>query len=440
MRAKLKTQSLLFTALLATGFHASAQNDLIGPKATKDNSPYSRFGIGDLGNPRNTILRGMGGAATAYIDPFSVNNYNPASYSFLRVTSLDFAIEARSRSIFMNNVSTSSGTATISYLTIGVPMGKYAGMAFGFQPLSNVYYNAEDTLNDINGIGNAILNYNGSGSLQYAYLGLSGQYKGFSIGFNGGYAFGSIRHSTTLESIDVTKVRNSEFSKYNTVGGLYWKGGILYKAKLKKNQYINVGAAITLSQQLNVRRDAYDIGYQYINGSNGIEVIRDTVPQTMMKDVKGKMELPADYSFGLHYGKDFNWDIGADFVYTDWSKFNLMGDRSSVGQNAYRMAIGGEITPDPASKKLFSQTTYRLGAYYGKDYVRLYDTDVNFVGGTVGASIPLKRNYTQFARLNTALDIGQRGTIQNGMAREFFVKFTIGVSLNDKWFHKREFE
>ena len=104
------------------------------------------------------------------------------------------------------------------------------------------------------------------------------------------------------------------------------------------------------------------------------------------------------------------------------------------------MAVGGEITPNPEAKKLFSMTTYRLGAYYGKDYIQINGNDVTYVGGSVGASFPLKRSYTQFGRLNTALDIGQRGNIKNGMAREFFVKFTVGVSLNDIWFTKRKYD
>jgi hypothetical protein len=438
MCAKLKTQFLVLTTFLVTGLQVSAQslNDQSGPKATKENSPYSRYGIGDLGNQRNSMLRGMGGVATAYNDVFSVNTYNPASYSFLKVTTLDFAFEGRTRSVLMNNESTSSGTATISYITLGIPLGKHAGMAAGIMPMSNVYYNATSDTISINGIGNTVMNYNGSGSTQYAYLGFSGKYKGLSIGFNAGYVFGTTSYSSSMLSLADTPVRNSEFSRFNTIGGLYWKGGLLYNVKLKKGQYINIGAAVTLSQKLNAKRDAYDIGYQYT--STGIVI--DTIPQTREEDVKGKIELPAEYSFGVHYGREFHWNVGADFVYTDWSTFNSFGNRDGVGDNAWRMAVGGEITPNPEAKKLFSMTTYRLGAYYGKDYIQINGNDVSYVGGSVGASFPLKRSYTQFGRLNTALDIGQRGNIKNGMAREFFVKFTVGVSLNDIWFTKRKYD
>jgi len=437
MCAKLRTQFYLLTALLATGIQASAQSieDQSGPKSTKENSPYSRYGIGDLGNGRNALIRGMGGTATAYNDLFSVNSFNPATYSFLKVTTLDFALEGRTRSIAMNNSNTSSGTATISYLTIGIPMGQYAGMALGIAPLSNIYYNASDTIT-IDGIGKAIQNYNGSGSTQYAYLGLSGKYKGFSIGFNAGYVFGNSRYTSTLENIDNTAARNSMFTQSNSIRGLYWKGGLLYKARIKSEYYLNAGAAVTLSQKLTVERDAYEVGYLLTSGG----YIMDTVAATRQQGVKGKIEMPAEYSFGLHYGKEFNWDFGVDFVYNDWSGFNNFGDRTGVSSNAWRLAAGAEATPDPKSRKLFAAAAYRIGFYYGKDYITLEDTDINFVGGTLGASFPLKRSFNQFGRLNTALDIGQRGTIKNNLAREFYVRFTLGVSLNDIWFIKRKYD
>lgn len=447
MCAKTKTQFLLLATLLASGISASAQSlgDNSGPKATKANSPYSRYGMGDLADTRHASLRGMGGISTAYTDYFSVNNYNPASYSFLKVTTLDFAFEGRSKSIFLNDVNTSSGTATISYVTIGIPLGKYAGMSFGITPVSNTYYNANDTLNDLNGVGKAITNYNGSGSMQYAYLGASGQYKGFSIGFNAGYMFGNSRYASTFQNLDTTSTRNSEFTKSNSMGGLYWKGGILYKAKFKKEKFLNIGATFTLSQKLNIERDAYNVAYQYITNADGAQELLIDTAKGSGTGLKGKMQLPAEYSFGIHYGKDFNWVIGADFVYTDWSKFTNFGERTQVSQNAYRLAIGGEITPNPsAMKKYFSIVTYRLGAYYGRDYLEFekngITNNITYVGGTVGATFPLKRNYNQFGRINTALDIGQRGTIQNGLAREFYVKFTIGFSLNDIWFQKRKFD
>jgi hypothetical protein len=437
MCAKLKTQllAIISTSLLSIPLSVSAQSlvDQGGPKSNKDNSPFSRYGIGDIANGRNVLSKGMGGTSTAYNDVLSVNGYNPASYGFLKFTTLDFALEARTRSITMGADNYTTGTGTISYLTIGIPMGKYAGMSLGLTPMSNVYYNANDTVN-INGLGKSVFNYNGSGSLQYAYLGLAGKIKGFSLGFNVGYTFGSISNNSSLVNIDNAAVRNSEYLQSTSIHGIYWKGGLMYRAEFAKEHYLNLGATVTLSQKLNANKTNIDLSY-LMDNSMGSLINIDTVRNTL---TEGKVTMPAEYSFGAHYGKEGYWDIGTDLVYNDWKKANVMGDRANISDNAWRAAVGGEITPNPLSMNFFSRTTYRVGAYYGKDYITFNGNDVNLWGATVGTSLPLKRNNNFFGRVNLALDLGERGNVN--VAKEFFVKFGLGLTFNDRsWFIKRKY-
>lgn len=438
MYAKTKKPLLLLAIGVALGTTAKAQslNDQSGPKSNKENAPFSRFGIGDLSNPYNAILRGSGGIGTAYSDPFSINSFNPASYGYLKVSTLEFALEARSRSLSLANYSTSSGTGTLSYFALAIPMGKYAGMSMGLQPVSNIYYNANDTINDPS-LGKGLINYNGSGGLQYAYLGLAGTIEGFSLGFNAGYMFGSARYSTTYEGLDNTPIRNADFTQSNYIKGFYWKGGAMYRASLKKERYINIGATVKLSQDLQVKRDNMEIGYQFLSDGS---IIRDTVEQTKLLGAKGTLKMPAEYSFGVHYGKDYHWNFGADFIYSDWSQYEFWGDRRNIASSAWRAAIGAEITPNGFSQKIVSATTYRAGLYYAKDYIETGGKDLIDVGGSVGASIPLKRNMSQFGRVNLALNIGQRGNINDNQVREFYTRFTVGVSLNEIWFRKHKFE
>src|SRR5258706_13124384 len=48
---------------------------------SQDNSPYSRYGIGDLVPPTHINGRGMGGISAGYNNLLSINFNNPASYS-----------------------------------------------------------------------------------------------------------------------------------------------------------------------------------------------------------------------------------------------------------------------------------------------------------------------------------------------------------------------
>ena len=53
----------------------------VTPAFSQDNSPYSRYGIGDLVPSTNIINRGMAGLSAGYIDHLAINFNNPASYS-----------------------------------------------------------------------------------------------------------------------------------------------------------------------------------------------------------------------------------------------------------------------------------------------------------------------------------------------------------------------
>src|SRR5689334_9706701 len=46
----------------------------------QDNSPYTRYGLGDIVPSTNISGRGMAGLSAAYNDPLSINFSNPASY------------------------------------------------------------------------------------------------------------------------------------------------------------------------------------------------------------------------------------------------------------------------------------------------------------------------------------------------------------------------
>ncbi len=45
---------------------------------SQENSPYSRYGIGNLAPTSNILTRGMGGISAGYADAASLNFLNPA--------------------------------------------------------------------------------------------------------------------------------------------------------------------------------------------------------------------------------------------------------------------------------------------------------------------------------------------------------------------------
>ena len=92
--------------------------------AQTENSPYSRYGLGDLIPSQNILNRAMGGVSAAYSDFHTVNFINPASYSKLKYTTFDVGLEIDSRTLKALDPPRkfSSASPIMSYIQMGIPL------------------------------------------------------------------------------------------------------------------------------------------------------------------------------------------------------------------------------------------------------------------------------------------------------------------------------
>src|SRR3954471_21649252 len=131
----------------------------------QDNSPYSRYGLGDISPSASVTTRGMGGVSAGYADVLSINFNNPASYSqfqtFLEQRSknvslgrviLDVGLDFTNRTLLQPGTTTryTASDAYFSYLQVGMPIKKNWGVTFGLRPYSRIDYkiNRAELLND----------------------------------------------------------------------------------------------------------------------------------------------------------------------------------------------------------------------------------------------------------------------------------------------------
>jgi long-subunit fatty acid transport protein len=421
----------IFILFVSLGLNVYSQTSTVSnPSSTRENDPYSRYGIGEITNSTQAGIKAMGSVSSAYSNPYSINSDNPASYADIKFTTYEAAGVGSIRSLNAVGQNYLTGSATISYFMIGIPMGKHFGMSLGFRPQSKVYYRINDT---ISSLGNTLIyNYSGDGGLNYAYIGLGGKTHGFSAGFNFGYMFGTTRNSTVLQ-IDTTESHyNTEYSRYQKVGSVYWKGGLLYEAKVKKDINLRLGATFALSQNLNATKENYYISYHYASDTT----YQDTL--SSKSTTSGTITLPFSLGLGAHLARTDKWDIGVDYTTTNWSQYKNFGEKDSLNTSSYKIAFGGEYTPNATARNSYLQrVTYRLGVYYGLDYVRLRNTDINYFAVTAGAGFPFKRTNDH---IQTAFEYGVRGTNNNGLVKENYFKFTLGITFNDKWFVKRRYD
>ena len=138
--------------------------------------------------------------------------------------------------------------------------------------------------------------------------------------------------------------------------------------------------------------------------------------------------------------------IAADVEKTWWSDFRYYNDPASTADN-WIFRAGAEFFPAKANTvniKYWNYVKYRAGFYFGPDYIRLNDQR-NQYAFTAGASFPLTTpRYAQsrgeYVALNTAFEIGSRGSQTSTSFRENIFRLNIGISMNARWFQKRSYD
>lgn len=414
---------------------------LVANNATaQDNSPYSRYGLGDLNNNQNTVNRGMGGVSQAYGDPTSVNFINPASYSNLLLTTFDVGVEAGSRSISDKNASFNSGFGTLSYLQIGIPVRKKWGINLGLRPVTRVSYNIQESQDKIffDTLKLPVASrYQGSGGLYQLYAGTGVGIGNFSIGVNLGYLFGNIENNTRV-IYPVTDINASRHMTRISYSSFFYKVGVQYKAKLNKDMDLTLGASGSLQQNMSVRQENLSESLVYNASTNDFTSL-DSVKSE--KGPKGTVIYPQELGAGFMLRKLDKWQIGMDFNTTQWNNFRKFDQPDSL-QNSWKLAIGGQFVPNAtALSGYWNRVAYRLGAYYGLDYLKLGGQNMNIMGFTLGAGLPVRRMpySNQYSMVNVAFDVAHRGN-NNTALKENIYRLSLGFTLSDRWFIKKKYD
>lgn len=450
------------TAALKRTFGLIAASFISSLAIAQENSPYSRYGIGDIAPNQNMANRSMGGISAGYSDGQNINFVNPASLSNIRSTVFDLGASVDIRNL-KSNISPEkfkSVNTFISYLQVGFPIasqkmqkkGNSWGVSFGLRPVTRINYKIEknDRLTNIDSLNTL---YEGNGGINQANISTAIRLKNFSFGISTGYAFGSKDYSTKLNFINDTVVYyRSNTATKTQFGGVFLDLGAQYEIKIPKKDtsdafkskfnILRIGAYAKMKQNLSGKRDNIAETFSY-DPSGGIYTI-DSVSYTT--GVKGTINIPATYGVGFTYVND-NWLWGADFEITNWKDYRYYGQKDAV-QNTYTIRAGAEYFPakgnTPASR-YWSFVKYRAGFYYGTDYIKLDDQNRTAYAFTFGAGLPLTKlerynYYTGKATLNAGVELGGRGNKNSQSLREGILRFTIGVNMNAGWFFKPKYD
>ena len=390
-------------------------------------SPYSRFGLGDLQGNAFPVYNALGGGVTALSSSNSVNPSNPASYTSFRANSFLFSTGGlhKTTQIESSTDKQVANNSAFSHLTIAFPISSKLGASFGMLPFSNIGYtlNARDTL------VSADMIYTGDGGLSKIYFGGAYEpFKGFSVGMNASYLFGGLNRRKKLDYDDESFFDSRSNSSIN-LKGYYYELGLMYKKELANDKELSFGLTANNNSTLRTKRTNI---VETISGD--YEIVKDTASNIVEW---GEVTLPRYISTGLTYRDGEKWLLVADYSMQNWADYTLLGESDDLS-NSMRLSGGLQYTPEFNSvTKYYKRMQYRLGAAYSNTPLTWNDTQLKEMSVSFGFGIPVRKSRTKY---DVSLSLGQRGTTDNSLIKEQFVKFGLSVSYDGIWFVKRKYD
>jgi len=393
------------------------------------NSPYTRYGLGELREPATGRSQAMGGIGYGVRSNNSINPANPASYS--AVDSMTFLFDLGITGL-ISKFNDASGTrntrnGNLDYLAMQMPLSKNIGASFGIMPFSFTGYDYSISgTTKFAGLSDTInytQSYNGTGGISQVYGGLSVRlFNHIALGANAIYLFGNNTYSRAFSIYDIsnsslTTHTTSEYIKID-VNSFNVRLGAQVFGKVSKKGYVTVGAMFEPKMNL--------------NGS--YSTLIQGLDSTVKVPTSHYFETPMQFGLGASYTYDKRLTVGADYLHQNWANAKYFGQKG-VLRNRDKFAVGGEYIDNPYGKSYFQRMSFRLGAYYSTSYINVNGYTPSQKAITCGFGFPLRSSKSL---INTSFEYGTKGKSTTNSIKENYFRLTLNLSLNEVWFFKRK--
>ncbi|MGB0367559.1 MAG: hypothetical protein ACPGC8_07980 [Flavobacteriaceae bacterium] len=403
-------------------------------------SPYSLGGLGDITFRGNAIDRMMGGMSV-YADSIHANLNNPASLGELKLTTFSVGVHYKGTQLSSIEANENITSGSLDYIAVSIPTKRFA-FSFGLMPYSSVGYrlqSIDDALEDETEVNR----YEGSGGVNKTFFSIGFKlFKGVNLGATFNYNFGSINTQASRQK------QNIDFGTFllaeSTITGFDYQFSAHAKFALTDQLLLNAFGSfqpehILLSKN-NQTFFTRSVTTQEIGSIQEVDLSSRGIDQLNLT-IGDKM------SYGLSIGLDKKWMFGAQFTSINSGNYrNEFIQLNNISyENSSRLSIGGMYIPDYASiTSYWKRIAYRAGFRQENSGVIVNSIPLDEIGMSFGVSLPLggfysATNVSGYSNLNLGLEIGERGVNTDGLVRERFWAVRIGLSLNDLWFIKRQY-
>ncbi|MDR2915414.1 MAG: hypothetical protein LBV74_11375 [Tannerella sp.] len=407
--------------IIVSGFLSFLAVSLTAQNST--NSPYTRYGYGELANRSFGAGRSMGGVGIGLRSSKQINPMNPASYSSMDSMTFLFDFGASAQLSWYNDGTNKQNdvNGNVEYMAMQFPVYKQIAMSVGLLPYTHVGYSFGETKTSEG--QEYVETFNGTGGLNQLYAGLSIDIwkKRLSVGANINYLFGSNTHSTTTYYVSSSSTSLYSSKKFKLSAATF-DFGLQYTHPLSKTDNLILGLTFAPKKRLN--SDTYEM---VVNGS-------ETVSSDTIKDLA--YDIPVGYGIGVSYVKDNKFIAAADFSYQEWSKASFAGKNGEF-KNRSKISTGIEYIPNLFSRPYYNRMRYRLGLNYANSYVQVDGNDYKEYCATMGLGFPISdaRSF-----INLSFEYVKIKPDAKTMIDENYLRMTLSYTFNEHWFFKRRVE
>ena len=395
---------------------------------SQNSSSYTRYGIGDINYTYSARSLGLGQSGAATLSSNYIESVNPASWSALNLTRIEF-------SLVLNGVSLSDNTNSAFYtdtdfrgFTFAFPVSeKYGiGVASGLIPYSRISYTAVQMYNGVEPVNiDYTSTYNGSGGLSKLFIGAS--YKtpfDWIIGATAEYIFGKQSYFSKIEYNDQSYY-TSEFELTYRSTGFGSTIGIIspnFSDLLDNENITNLrfGASLNLISELNT--------------DTSLTINPATTADTVVSS-NTKMQLPFRLTGGVSLRLKDVYTFNLDYTYQPWTEFKLNGKTSPYLRDVHKFSFGFEYIPKwKISSSVWELISWRAGLSYELSQYRINGYDIKQYSVFAGLSFPVGIGNS----LDLGLEYSIRGTKDFDLIKENFYRINFGISFGDLWFQRFE--
>lgn len=404
--------------------------------------------------PGTAYNKSMGGVGIALRDNRFINPVNPASVTARDTLSFmaDVSVYGDNKVFRSGDVKSASNTFNIGSLIMSFPIYKSSAFMIGISPVSNVGYGYSYQYTDPNLIGNTgNITYSaiGKGSTYQAYIGAGVTFwHRLSLGAQFNYYFGSTERTYAQQFTESSYngIQNGQEINIHAPGG---KFGVQYNQPIGTKASVTVGATYRMQTAMN----GYIEDYKMTAGSAAVDTLHYKIDT--LYSSSGKLKLASEKGVGVCFRYAEKLIVEFDYIRSNWTGSGLEnipgyhGNSSSASGASYftttvseDFRLGLEYIPNRYDARYYmKRVSYRAGAYYRNEYYKMDGQDVKAMGITLGATFPV--HFFQNGRscgLTVAMDLGQRGRLENSLIRERYINFSVGMNLYDIWFIKPKYD